>query len=299
MKVLALGAALVCFLPGASSAQAPATPAPALPVRYEELSAPEFVSAVARAEGVCVIPMGILEKHGPHLPLGTDLLTIRETVLRAARHEYCVVFPEYYCGQIFEAKHQPGTIAYSTELQWKFLLETCDELSRNGFSKIVLANGHGGNNSFLSYFCQAQLANRRPYSVVLFAPGPDSALEKQLSTLRKTTQGGHAGEVETSTMKAYRPELAHPERAKEQSGEDLGRLDSLPFAYTGIWWYARYPNHYAGDGSHASREIGELVLNSESNQLATLIRALKKDRTVKELEQKFIDESARPLQTKQ
>ncbi|RPH35037.1 creatininase family protein, partial [bacterium] len=172
--------------------QTPRNPAPALPVQYEELTALEFVDAVAKSEGVCVIPIGILEKHGPHLPLGTDLLTIRETVLRASRKEYCVVFPEYYCGQIFEAKHQPGAIAYSTELQWKLLQETCDELGRNGFTKIILANGHGGNNSFLSYFCQSQLADRKPYSVILFAPDADPVLEKRLSALRKTTEGGHA-----------------------------------------------------------------------------------------------------------
>jgi creatinine amidohydrolase len=299
LNVLILGTALLGLFPEESASQSAADHAAALPVQYEELSAPEFTTAVTKAEGVCVIPLGILEKHGPHLPLGTDLLTIRETVVRAARKEYCVVFPQYYCGQIFEAKHQPGTIAYSTELQWKLLQETCDELGRNGFSKIVLANGHGGNNSFLAYFCQAQLADRKPYTVVLFTPGPDSVLDRQLNSLRKTTEGGHADEVETSTMMAYRPDLAHPERAHAQSGDNLMRLESLPFGYTGIWWYARYPNHYAGDGSPATREIGELVLNSGSNQLAELVRALKKDRIVKELEDKFFDASMKPLQTKQ
>ncbi len=291
--ILAFGVILIGFLPGK------ARPQSALPVQYEELTAPELVQAVANAKGVCVLPIGILEKHGPHLPLGTDLLTIRETVLRAARHEYCVVFPPYYCGQIFEAKHQPGAIAYSTELQWKLLQETCDELGRNGFTKIVIANGHGGNNSFLAYFCQAQLASPKPYSVILFTPGPDSSADKQLQALRKTTEGGHADEVETSMMMAFRPDLAHPERANAQSGESLGRLDSLPYAYTGIWWYARYPNHYAGNGSPARREIGEVAFNSESRQLARLVQALKKDRTVKELEDKFFDAAEKPLETKQ
>ncbi len=146
-------------VPPAAAAQGSAPGA--LPVRYEELTAPEFVQAAARAGGVCVVPIGILEKHGPHLPLGTDLINIRETVLRAAAREYCVVFPQYYFGQINEARHQPGTVAYSTDLIWKMLQETCDELARNGFTKIVLANGHGGNNAFLTFFCQSQLAGRK------------------------------------------------------------------------------------------------------------------------------------------
>ena len=57
-------------LPG--FAQEPSEPEPNLPVKYEELTAPEFVQAVKLAEGVCILPIGILEKHGPHLPLGTD-----------------------------------------------------------------------------------------------------------------------------------------------------------------------------------------------------------------------------------
>ena len=96
---------------------------PKLPVKYEELTAPEFAQAVKLADGVCVLPIGILEKHGPHLPLGTDMLDAREIALRAVSKEYSIVFPEYYFGQIYEAKHQPGTIAYSHELVWNLLQE--------------------------------------------------------------------------------------------------------------------------------------------------------------------------------
>ena len=251
-------------LPGAVATIVVAQDKPAgkstpLPVKYEELTAPQFVDAVAASGGVCMIPLGILEKHGPHLALGTDLINCREVALRAARNEYCVVFPEYYFGQIFEARHQPGTIAYSNNLIWTMLQETCDELARNGFKKIVLVNGHGGNESFLPYFCQSQLSTPRDYFVALFSPEPDSAVEERARKLRKTTTGGHADEVETSMLLAHRPELVHLDRAAAESGEDLQRLDGLPYLYTGIWWYARYPNHYAGDGSNGNRELGESV----------------------------------------
>jgi creatinine amidohydrolase len=134
-----------------------------IPFKMEELTSPLFVNAVAKAGGVCIIPMGIIEKHGPHLPLGTDLFEAREVASTAAKKEYAVVFPPYFTGQIFEAKHQPGAIAYSTDLMWKMLDETCAELSRNGLKKIILLNGHGGNNSFVQYFCQAQLASPKDY----------------------------------------------------------------------------------------------------------------------------------------
>ena len=88
-----------------------------LSVHWEELTASDFREGIRRSEGTCLLPFGILEKHGPHLPLGTDLLDVRHAALHAAEQEYTVVFPEYYFGQIAEAKHEPGTMAYSRGIQ--------------------------------------------------------------------------------------------------------------------------------------------------------------------------------------
>lgn len=292
-----------CFFlalrPVESFAQDGSSSPAALPIQYEELTAPEFVQAVESARGVCLLPLGILEKHGPHLPLGTDLLDAREIALRAAKKEYSIVFPEYYFGQIYEAKHQPGTIAYNPETVWKLLEETCEELARNGLKKILIVNGHGGNRFFLHYFCQAQLARRKNYTVILFRPETDPEVAEQVGALRKTTEDGHAGETETSTILSHRPDLAHVERGSEQSGENLKRLDHLPSTFTGIWWYARYPNHYAGDGSQANSKIGELLINSEAEQLAGLIRLLKEDKALLELQEEFFERSENPLKTRQ
>src|SRR5438067_13608816 len=101
-----------------------------LSVHWEELTASDFRNAIQQSQGTCLLPFGILEKHGPHLPLGTDLLDVRYAVLHAAEQEYAIVFPEYYFGQIFEAKHEPGTIAYSRGLQLQLLQETTDEMAR-------------------------------------------------------------------------------------------------------------------------------------------------------------------------
>ena len=124
-----------------------------LPYLWNELTAPDFIKAVELSNGVCILPAGIMEKHGPHLPLSTDMILAREISSRGAQLEYALVFPEFYFGQIFEAKHQPGTVAYSTELVWNMLEETCEEMSRNGIKKIIIVNGHGGNNNLFGYFC--------------------------------------------------------------------------------------------------------------------------------------------------
>lgn len=107
--------AMLLFLPCA------ARDAGALPSRLEELTAAQFPLAVEKAAGTCVIPLGVIEKHGEHLPLGTDLIACREKARLAAAREYVILFPPYYFGQIFEARHQPGTIAYSDRLLFDLL----------------------------------------------------------------------------------------------------------------------------------------------------------------------------------
>src|SRR5256885_1760803 len=104
-----------------------------------------------KSEGPCLLQNGIMEKHGLHLPLGNDLINVRYASLHAAEQEYAVVFPEYFVSQIFEARHQPGTVAYSAHLQLELLQETSNEMGRNGCKKIIIVNGHGGNGNLLSF----------------------------------------------------------------------------------------------------------------------------------------------------
>jgi creatinine amidohydrolase len=289
---------LLLFVTVILKSQTTSTGTTDLSTKWEELTSPDFIQAVEKSGGICILPMGIIEKHGPHLPLGTDLIDVREVCFRAVKKEYAIVFPQFYFGQIFEAKSQPGTMAYSPELVWNILQETCDELNRNGITKIIIVNGHGGNNNLIPYFCQAQLASRKNYAIYFFSPEETEQFREKVMKLRKTDTGGHADEMETSMMLAHRPDLVHPDRAALQSGADLNRLN-LPFTYTGIWWYAKYPNHYAGDGSYASEELGNLILDSEAEQLAEMIRSVKTDKTVIELQNEFFNKSGQPIKTAQ
>ncbi|MCX6237622.1 MAG: creatininase family protein [Bacteroidia bacterium] len=270
-----------------------------IPYCYDELTAPDFIKAVKQSSGVCLLPIGILEKHGPHLPLGTDIFECRKVATTAAEKEYCVVFPTYYMGQINEARHQPGTIAYSPELIWKILQETCDELSRNGIKKIIIVNGHGGNNDFLKYFCMSQLHSQKDYALIFYQPNESEDITKKINALRQTTTGGHADEMETSMMRYIRPDLVKTELAGSQSGKNQGRLAEIPNQYTGIWWYAQYPNHYAGDATKSSVELGKLVINAEADQLVELIKKVKLSNKIEDLQKQFYQESANPLNTKQ
>lgn len=271
-----------------------------IPYKLEELTTPEFIQAVAKSSETCILPIGVFEKHGAHLPLGTDLYVAREMALRAAEKEFTVVFPWYYFSQINEARQQPGTIAYSPELIWNVLQETLDELNRNGFKKIIIVNGHGGNSAFLNYFGMAQLSKRRDYALYWFQPTYDpEVMKKAVALTQHDPYDQHGGNRETSLMMAIVPDLVYPDRAGQQSGVDLNRMKHLPNIYSGIWWYARYPNHYSGDGSKSNAQAGELILNHLVDQLVQTIKNVKKDTTVPALQQQFFDEAENPLKTKQ
>lgn len=271
-----------------------------LPVKLEELNAVEFRDAVAKSSKTAILPIGVMEKHGPHLPLGTDVLTAREISLRAAKEEYAVVFPWYYFSQINEAKQQPGTIAYSPELIWKILQETLDELSRNGFKKIIIFNSHGGNNAFLEYFCMAQLSERRDYAVYWHKPTYDMEAVRQAEAITMHDPlDNHAGNRETSMVKAIVPDLVNTGLAKTQRGNDLDRISNLSNVYTGIWWYASYPDHYSGDGSKATAKAGEILIQSAVDNLVKVIRDVKADKNVLKLQEQYFNDSDNPLNTKQ
>ena len=271
-----------------------------IPYKYEELTAPDFIKAVEKSSKTCIIPIGVMEKHGPHLPLGTDMYLSREYALRAAGQEYTVVFPPYYFSQINEARHQPGTIAYSPELIWKILQETLDELNRNGFEKIIIVNGHGGNNAFLNFFGMAQLSEHRNYSLYWFRPESSREIsEKVTGMTQEDPYDSHAGNSETSEMLAAQSGLVHQDRAGQQSGVDRERMKQLNYIYSGIWWYASYPNHYGGDGSKSNAEAGELLIDETVTQLVEMIKMVKSDKVVPELQEQFFKESQNPIKTKQ
>src|SRR6266699_2987806 len=182
----------------------PLWPQAKLSTHWEELTAADFRAAIQQSQGTCVLPFGILEKHGPHMPLGTDLLDVRHAALTAAQQEFVVVFPEYYFGQIFEAKHEPGTVAYSSNLQLQLLQETSEEMARNGCKKIIIVNGHGGNEHLLPFFAQAQLDHPHDYVVYVL----DGGRSRPGGPPRKSSGiDYHAGENETSNTMVSRPDL--------------------------------------------------------------------------------------------
>ncbi len=265
-----------------------------LSANWEDLTGPDFIRAIQQSQGVCVLPFGILEKHGTQLPIGTDLIDVRYATFQAVKQQYAVVFPPYYFGQISEARHQPGTVAYPAHLQMELLQATTDEMARNGCKKVLIVNGHGGNESFLPYFAQSQLDKPHDYVVYVYAlhtRAPGVPVKDKIDE--------HAGESETSLMMAANPDLVHADRVGQESGADQDRVHLPPGVYTGIWWYAKFPNHYAGAAQYATKALGEQDMKTWADGIAGAIRAVQADSTSLRLQQEFYQKSTHPLDTRQ
>ena len=90
-------------------------------------------------------------------------------------------------------------------------------------------------------------------SISLISQHPRPAWPK-----KKTSVDQHAGESETSKMMISHPELVHPDRATSESGADQHRQNLPDGVYTGIWWYARFPDHYSGNGASRNPRAGRV-----------------------------------------
>ena len=267
---------------------------------WEQLTTLQFEEAIK--QGVCVIPIGVLEKHGNHLPLGTDMYTSTAICKAAAERESAIVFPYYFFGQIAEARHYPGTVAVPHRMMMDNLLVMCDEISRNGIKKIIIMSGHGGNNHFLPFFAQEMPRLERDYQVYTgFAVGLQPAQQEEVRKMSDVDDlGQHAGLAETSLMMYLQPELIQAEMQAAEEGRDLKRLEAIQNEglFTAFNWYAGYPYHYAGDHTKATADIGKRIFAMAVENAVRKIKAVKNDTASLALIQEFNNQTYLPSNKK-
>ena len=264
---------------------------------WENLREEEFKEAIEKSNGVCILPVGCLEKHGQHLPVGTDVIHITEIAKRAAQIEYAVVFPTIYFGEKTGAANFKGTVIFSSELRQQLLKETCSEIARNGFKKILIYNGHGGNQAMISNFSRSVLFEDVDFCVFDYSIGSDFATPKKLlsknypyltSEDRKILNEynaqkkryGHACFIETGWVYGVRPETVRLDKINQESGESVHRFDELSNLRinTPLAWMADYPNSYAGDSFDGMNErIAKAMVEYSTESLCNVIKFLKEE----------------------
>ncbi len=279
-------------------------------MNWERLASYEFDEAIEKSKGVCVIPLGCIEKHGQHMPTGTDSMKIQYTMEKVAQIEEVMVFPVtmwlgdvcgYHArtGELLERRKMKGGIGINPELLCEVLEELCDEIYRNGFRKILLVNSHGGNIGFLNFFVRGIRYKKKGYAVMWTsgsagvqtfidildrrAEFPDITDEdvKTLERIReKGTGGGHADMREVAQVMAIDPKLIHEDMYEAESGASTHNADYLEQAgvQAGFIWDANYPNMYDGYPSYGcSKAIGDAVVQLNAERIAKIIKTIKDD----------------------
>ena len=278
---------------------------------WENIRSNEFKAAVEASNGVCAVPIGCLEKHGIHSPLGTDTIIASETVRRAAELEPVVVFPTMYFGDKSGAGEFDGTVIFSLETRWRIFRETCNEIYRNGFKKIIFCNGHGGNAGMLSTFTRAML-EENPHVMTFtcltevsplkacvaiandtetydYLTNEDRAALLDFAEKKKVT--GHACFSETALTYEYRPETVRLDLIQAECGESVHRFDAFdPYGIqTHFGWMGNYPNSYHGSNDYVLNErIAKAMADINVKKIAGIFHFLKNETISDEYQKEWL-----------
>jgi len=254
-------------------------------MQWENLTSLDFEKAIEKCQGVGIISIGVIEAHASHLPLGTDAIACHWIACRAAEKEPAIVFPFYPFGVNIEAAHLPGSVFFQQDVIFALLENICDEMARNGLTKIILHNGHGGNRYFLPLFTQMLPGKQKPY-VVYQANLP---YNPKIRDLLESGEYGHACEGETSMMLHIAPELVKMEQIPPKSFASQKRNEALQEvgAYTQVDWYAMYPHMYVGDAHFGTPDKGKTIVDYEIEALIELIQGVKADKVTAGLVEEF------------
>src|SRR6202142_1965946 len=240
-----------------------------LPPRdWTDIHWPE-ISEAGPARWIAVLPLAATEQHGPHLPVGTDIM-IAQAYLARVREVLPDTIPATFLplqpvGISTEHIDYPGTLTLPSEVALKSWMALGESVARAGVKKLVMVTSHGGNSAAMTLVAQDLRAQQGLLAVTTgwFRFGAPEGL----FSADELRHGIHGGAVETSIMLARYPEQVRVEAiadfrpasiAMEKDYRWLAAHRPAPFA-----WQAQdiHPSGAAGDAAQASGEKGHLLLD--------------------------------------
>jgi creatinine amidohydrolase len=246
-------------------------------VFLDELTEPEVAELVASDTELLLIPTGSTEQHGPHGPIGTDVIIPREVCRRVASARGGLVAPPVTYGLAAGHRGFAG-LGYLTPPTYLALIEDLIlSFAESGFRRIVFVNGHYTNYPAINLAC-FNASPKLPEGTAAWALSywdalPPHEAEEYLSL----TSGLHANIGETSAVMAVRPELVKLDRAVEgwpPFPEFKGPVMPTIFAFfeTSVGsTYRALPNGVWGDPRASSAELGERFYEQIARAVVTVI----------------------------
>jgi len=253
---------------------------------WADLTTREFAQrqASGRAERtVAVLPVAAIEQHGPHLPVSVDRDLVDGVIDACLPHLPgaldALFLPTQAVGLSPEHIRFPGTLTLSAETLIRLWTEIGESVARAGVRKLVLFNSHGGQVSAMDIVAR-DLRTRCDllvYSVNWFnLPLGDDV--DGLFAPQEHRFGIHAGDIETSMMRALRPDHVHMDQARDFHSTSQDRAAQYPILGNGrsakLGWQMQdyHPMGAAGNAAAATADKGRAVVEAAGRQLAALLQ---------------------------
>ncbi len=236
--------------------------------QWENLTMPGL-EALRQQTQTVILPLGSLEEHGPHLPLGTDTFHAMEVARRVALLRPVVVAPPLFYGMCRSTREHPGTVSISGDALRTMLLAMGRELCRQGWHNLVFISGHaGGTHMSAIYETGEQLLAELPEVRVAVVNLLDLLREvlAERPDLVQTKGDSHAGEVETAIMMA-----AYPDLVRGTAPEEWPRFPKYVLVRNKRHYW---PGGVWGNPAPATAAQGEAILAAEADRLALVINIL-------------------------
>lgn len=253
-------------------------------VWYHELSWPEIVEQ-AKVCDIILLPVGAIEMHGPHCPVGSDSLNSQKMAELVAKKTGVLVAPPiWYGAHMYMQYGFRGTVPIRSDVLKQFAKDVITGLVKNGFKKIIILNGHGQQWVYVGALHELALETKAFIAVATWW----ELIRKTISEVCET-RFVHADETETSVALALYPGLVDMSKANKETAPSA--IDRKWFGGpTGMPEEGGFPGHnithsffqvevyklgILGDATKATREKGEKIVKAVVDKLSEFIEELK------------------------
>lgn len=223
------------------------------------------VAAAVKDYPVAILPMGALEQHGHHLPLGVDIYLAEGISRRLSERTGALLLPAVPFGYSWVWRDIPGTVSMQQHHVESIIKDVAHSVSRYGVKLLILVNGHDSNNTSMKYAAR-ELADEIDMPVsYLFYPKMEQI--RQAHCESSTWDGMiHACEFETSLMLAIKPELVDMDKAVKEYPEQPNLYGKSTISLGDLSDSGVY-----GDATLATKEKGEQMLEEFLDEMENLI----------------------------
>jgi creatinine amidohydrolase len=251
-------------------------------VHWLQLTTEEF-AGLDPEKTIAILPIAAIEQHGPHLAVSTDTIIgqgMIDTVIAKLPEDLSALFlPVQAVGKSNEHIRSPGTITYTSETAQRVWYEIGESVARAGVRKMVIVTSHGGNVDVMRTVARELRVNHQMLAVTT---GWRFGLPKGLYSNQEALHGIHGGDMETSLMLHFRPDLVRTEKVKNFVPSSVRMENEFKFLRpTGLHahgWIAQdiHPDGAAGDASIATAEKGKITAEFQAERFIELLRDMER-----------------------